>query len=218
MREIFMKQLEELNKNLFRMGTMIQEAIQNAIEALRILDKEKAKEIIDADTLIDSKEKEIESACLHLLLQQSPVASDLRQVSAALKMVTDMERIGDHATDISEIVLLLDKIQNEEILGILMEMAKVTLDMVSGSLEAYVSRDVDMANRVVSMDDTVDRLFVSVKDAIAGKVDKDVEMRMQALDLLMIAKYFERIGDHAENIGEWVIFSITGVHKNERVI
>ncbi len=218
MRELFIKQLEELNKSLHQMGILIQDAIHNAIEALKTMDKEKAKEIIDADSIIDHKEKEIESACLHLLLQQTPVAGDLRRVSSALKMVTDMERIGDHAADISEIVLILNKIEYQDILDCLMKMAETTTKMLDKCMNAYLSEDLKLADQVADMDDIVDNLFVEVKHAIANAVVMDKENGEQVLDLLMIAKYFERIGDHAENISEWVVFSITGVHKDERVI
>ncbi|MDR1700512.1 MAG: phosphate signaling complex protein PhoU [Lachnoclostridium sp.] len=218
MREHFIKQLEELNKSLHQMGIMIQEAIHSAVEALKTLDKDKAREIIDADYRIDHKEKEIESASLHLLLQQTPVAGDLRQVSAALKMVTDMERIGDHAADISEIVLFLDRIEYKVILDLLLKMADTTSKMLANSINAYLSEDLQLAKEVAGMDDIVDLLFLEVKQAIANEVVSNKEKGEQVLDLLMIAKYFERIGDHAENISEWVVFSITGLHKNERVI
>ncbi len=219
MRERFMQQLEKLKMEIRHMGELIQTAIEGTVIALHSLDKEKAKEIIQSDEVIDQMEKEIESDCLHILLQQTPVASDLRQISGALKMITDLERIGDHASDISEMILILDSVRCEKIRDYLEQMAKITSKMVIDSIDAYVKMDLELAKSVIASDDHVDQLFLSTKEAIADEMNTgEEEDGMQALDLLMIAKYFERIGDHAENVGEWVVFAITGEHKDERVI
>ena len=166
------------------------------------------------DREIDQKEREIESQCLKLLLQQQPVARDLRLISAALKMITDMERIGDQAEDIAEIISFLHGHQAEDN-DLLREMAKATIRMVTESVDAYVKCDTMLAEQVIAEDDTVDGYFTQVKERLIGKIAQDPADGEYALDLLMIAKYFERIGDHATNIAEWVIFSVTGVHKGE---
>ncbi len=219
MRDIFLKQMEELEYDVRMMGEAIVEAIRETVDALRKLDKVKAQKLIEGDKAIDHKEKEIESRCLHLLLQQTPVASDLRKVSAALKMITDLERIGDHAADISEIILLQDGIGEDEILLQIQKMADVTSKMVQKCIQAFQSQKMDDAIAIAAMDDQVDDLFMTVKKMIAQRISSSNDNDgMQELDMLMIAKYFERIGDHAENVGEWVVFSINGEHKNERVI
>ena len=212
MRNGFDKQLDELNKHLMKMGTLIEKAIELAISALVNEDIEKAKQAITFDDEIDQQEKVIEKLCLKLLLEQQPVARDLRVISAALKMVTDMERIGDHASDISEITLMLAKEKHVKIISQIKEMAKETTYMVIKSVEAFVARDVNLARKVIRQDDVVDTLFKEVKSEIIRQINISEENGEQATDLLMIGKYFERIGDHATNIAEWVIFSITGQH------
>lgn len=212
MRNGFDKQLDELNKHLMKMGTLIEKAIELAISALVNEDIEKAKQAIAFDDEIDQQEKVIEKLCLKLLLEQQPVARDLRVISAALKMITDMERIGDHASDISEITLMLAKEKNVKIISQIKEMAKETACMVIKSVEAFVDRDVELARKVIRQDDVVDTLFKEVKSEIIRQINISEENGEQATDLLMIGKYFERIGDHATNIAEWVIFSITGQH------
>ncbi len=214
MRRGFDAQLDKLNNELILMGSMIETAITVASEALVAQDREKAKKAIAFDTEINQKEKDIEALCLKLILQQQPVAKDLRQISAALKMITDMERIGDHATDISEITILLADSSYIKKLEHISMMAKETGKMVGDAIDAYVRRDLAKARRVIEADDVVDNLFVNVKDDLIALIAQDVENGSQAMDLLMIAKYFERIGDHAVNIAEWVEFSITGVHRN----
>lgn len=212
MRSRFDEQLALLNKELIEMGAMCEESINMATRALSECDKELAKKVASLDIEIDQKEREIESMCLKLLLQQQPVAKDLRQVSAALKMITDMERIGDQAEDIAEIVTYLDGRSSAQI-GLLKEMAAAAIKMVTQSVDAYVKHDTILAEQVISDDDTVDEYFDRVKRMLIDKIAQDPNDGEHAIDLMMIAKYFERIGDHAVNIAEWVIFSVTGVHK-----
>ena len=214
MRNRFDRQLTQLNNEMIAMGVQISQAIGRAINALLSQNKDKAKEAIAFDQEIDHKEREIESLCLKLLLSQQPVARDLRQISAALKMITDMERIGDHAADISEIALLLSDQQYISHLGKIEEMAKLTSTMVLDSMQAFVDKDMDKAKVVISRDDAVDKAFYDVKNNLIDLIHQNPDNGSQATDLLMIAKYFERIGDHATNIAEWVLFSITGSHKS----
>ena len=184
-----------------------------AITGMINQDVELAKNAIAFDNEIDEQEKEIENLCLKLLLQQQPVARDLRLISAALKMITDMERIGDHAADISEITIQLSNEKYIKKLEHISQMAKETTVMVVKSIDAFVSKNLDLAHEVIESDDVVDDLFDKVKNELIELINKDTKNGEQATDLLMIAKYFERIGDHATNIAEWVIFSITGEHK-----
>lgn len=212
MRDVFESQLKTLKDDMIEMGSMIEKAIENAICALNNRDVELAKAAIEADTVIDEQEKKIESLCLKLLLHQQPVASDLRMVSSALKMITDMERVGDHAADISEITISLAKHDKNVDLKVLHEMAKETTIMLVGSIDAYVNKDLEKATEVLEHDDIVDRLFLEAKKEVIQLIRKEEDRAEEAADLLMIAKYFERIGDHAVNISEWVVFSITGKH------
>ena len=208
----FKKQLEQLNDQMITMGSMIENAIETAITALVSQDTERAEEAIAFDMEIDAQERNIEQLCYKLLLMQQPVASDLRVVSATMKMITDMERIGDHASDISELTLLMaGKPYLREITDI-EEMAKQTTVMVTDSVDAYVNRDLELAKKVIQMDDEVDELFNKIKSEIIGEIRAGLDDGEQTTDLLMAAKYFERIGDHATNIAEWVIFSLTGEH------
>jgi len=216
MRSRFDNQLEQLNTELIRMGALVEASISSAVKALIQQDKDKAKEAILADQEVDQKEKEIENLCLKLLLQQQPVARDLRLISSALKMITDMERIGDQAADISEIAIYLSDEPFIKKLETIPQMAEETIKMVSLSIDAFVKRDLDLADRVIEMDDIVDDLFITVKKDLIELIHGNRDTGEQALDLLMVAKYFERIGDHATNIAEWVRFSITGEHKNEK--
>ncbi len=213
MRNRFDRQLEELNNGLIKMGSLIEKAIEMAITGMINQDVELAKNAIAFDNEIDEQEKEIENLCLKLLLQQQPVARDLRLISAALKMITDMERIGDHAADISEITIQLSNEKYIKKLEHISQMAKETTVMVVKSIDAFVSKNLDLAHEVIESDDVVDDLFDKVKNELIELINKDTKNGEQATDLLMIAKYFERIGDHATNIAEWVIFSITGEHK-----
>ena len=212
MRSHFDEQLALLNKELIEMGALCEEVIELASRALAEGNKSLAVQIAPIDAQIDQKERTIESMCLRLLLQQQPVAKDLRQISAALKMITDMERIGDQADDIAEIVLYLADVPAESHV-LLQKMAEAAIGMVSDSVDAYVRQDVELAEQVITHDDTVDDYFEQVKQALIHRIANDPAEGGTALDLLMIAKYLERIGDHATNIAEWVEFSVTGVHK-----
>ena len=214
MRSRFDEQLAILNRELIEMGALCEEAIVLAAKALTDKDKTMAAKVAAMDAEIDQKERNIESMCLKLLLQQQPVARDLRQISAALKMITDMERIGDQAEDISEIVITLDG-RYAENSALLKGMAESTIQMVTESVDAYVKRDTALAQQVIKMDDIVDDYFDQVKAELISKIAGEPADGEYALDLLMIAKYLERIGDHAVNIAEWVIFSVTGRHGEE---
>ena len=215
MRNKFDEQLAKLNNMLIGMGAMIEKAITLAIQALVQQDEAMAKQAIAFDNEIDQMEKDIETFCIRLLLQQQPVARDLRVISAALKMITDMERIGDQAADISEITLSLVGVTYIKKLDHIPEMATATAKMVTDSIDAYVKMDIDLAKRVIAYDDVVDKLFDSVKYDLIELIQADKANGEQAIDLIMITKYFERIGDHASNIAEWVLFSITGKHSKE---
>ena len=214
MRNRFDRQLVQLNDELIEMGGMIEKAIADTVKALVNQDTELAKVVIDYDEEIDHQEREIEQLCLKLLLQQQPVAKDLRLISSALKMITDMERIGDHASDISEITIALADQPYIKKLEHIQQMAKETMIMLVGSIEAFVDKDLEKANEVIKRDDVVDDLFDKVKKELIQMIHENADKGEQAADLLMVAKYMERIGDHATNISEWVIFSITGEHKS----
>jgi phosphate transport system protein len=211
MRNKFEEQLELLNVELIEMGSMCEQTISNAIKALINNDIELAKQVMEKDSEIDNKEREIEGLCLKMLLQQQPVARDLRQISSALKMITDMERIGDQAEDIAEIVTVAN-ISADNFMDIA-KMGEATMKMVTESIDAYVRRDLELAKKVIEDDDIVDDYFDEIKTELIGLISENVNNGEYAIDLLMIAKYFERIGDHATNIAEWVEFSITGEHK-----
>ena len=218
MRAKFEQQLKTLNALLIEMGGLAEQSIAMAVKALTDQNTALARRAIESDTEIDNKEKEIESLCLKLLLQQQPVAGDLRLISAALKMITDLERLGDQSADIAEITLYLsDKPQILKPKHI-PNMAEATIRMVTDSIDAFVKKDLTLANSVVLYDDIVDGLFDTVKKDLIELITRSPENGEQALDLLMIAKYFERIGDHAVNIAEWVIFSLTGTHKDSRIL
>ena len=208
MRKRFDEQLNELNKEMQAMGTMVEESIQKAIEALLKQDEVLAQSVMENDALVDQKQKEIENICFTLLMQQQPVASDLRVISAALKMVTDMERIGDHAADISEMTLHLAHEPYIKNLDHIRQMASETMWMLIQSIEAYIEKDTRKATGVIAHDDIVDQLFADTKQELIELIHKDKNNGEQATDLLIVAKYFERIGDHATNLAEWVIFSI----------
>ncbi len=215
MRNRFDRQLCTLNDELIEMGSMIEKSIETAVKAMVAQDVTLAEEVIDSDEEIDRQEREIEDLCLKLLLQQQPVARDLRLISAALKMITDMERIGDHATDISEITIAMADKPYIKKLEHIQQMAKETMVMLVESIEAFVNKDMEKAKSVIAHDDIVDDLFSKVKNELIGMIHENVDAGEQAADLLMVAKYFERIGDHATNISEWVIFSITGAHPEK---
>ena len=201
-----------LHLELTRMGAQCEQAIAAGIKALLEDDDEMAGEAIAIEREIDQQEREIESLCMKLLLQQQPVARDLRMVSSALKMISDMERIGDQAADIAEITR---HIGGAPLPGQvrLKEMAQAAAKMVAGSVDAFVKRDLNLAGGVIQYDDVVDELFVRIKEELTELIRRDASSAEEALDLLMIAKYLERIGDHAVNLAEWVEYSITGNKK-----
>ena len=213
MRNRFDEQLHTLNHELLEMGALIERAIRSATDALVKQDVEAALQAIAADKEVDQAERDIEALCLKLLLQQQPVARDLRLISSALKMITDMERIGDQASDIAELVIYLSKEPYIKELTHLPQMAEHAIRMVTGALDAYVRKDVALAREVMGMDDTIDALFVTVKDELIALIRNDAAAGSQAIDLMMIAKYYERIGDHAQNIAEWVEYALIGRHK-----
>ena len=218
MRNRFDEQLSALNDTLIEMCMIVEKAITDAIKALIEKDVALAEEIIAADDKIDNKEKEIEHSCLRLLLLQQPVARDLRLVSSILKIITDLERIGDHASDISEITLLLVKGNYSNLVEHIPLMASKTMKMTTESIDAFVKKDLKLANKVIADDDIVDNLFNMSREDVIGLIKQDAENSDHAIDQLMIAKYFERIGDHATNVAEWVVFSITGKHKSSQIM
>ena len=212
MRSKFDEQLEQLNKEMIEMGALCEEIIAVSAMALSEGDASAKEKAYAIDGEIDNMEHIIEGRCLKLLLQQQPVARDLRQISAALKMITDMERIGDQAYDIAEIISFMHG-RGDDSCKYVREMGRTVITMVTDSIDAYVRRDETFANAVIKSDDTVDDYFLKVKKSLIDMIAKNPNDGEYALDLLMIAKYFERIGDHAVNIAEWVVFSITGFHK-----
>lgn len=217
MRNKFDMQLDLLNEQLTHMGELCEVAINRGTEALKKGDLKQAAEVIRADEEIDQMEKDVERLCLKLLLQLQPVARDLRQISAALKMITDMERIGDQASDIAEIIISENKSEATDIQTI-GQMSESVAKMVRDSVNAYVEKDLELSRQVMEADDAVDRLFEENKQELINFIsdNKGVQGK-KAIDLIMVAKYLERIGDHATNIAEWVEFSITGIHKDSQV-
>ena len=213
MRDFFQEQLHELNLELTRMGAACEEIISLASKSLTDYSADLAKQVQTVGQQIDESERTIETICLKLLLRQQPVARDLRQISAAMKMITDMERIGDQAEDIVEIVPYMNAHPDEKYPKI-REMAKAAQAMVTEAVDAYVKQDPELARKVMAHDDVVDDYFAQVRKGIIAIIAADSSQGEYALDLLMIAKYFERIGDHCTNIAEWVEFSVTGVHKD----
>lgn len=212
MRSRFDEQLAVLNKEMIEMGALCEEIISKVLKALTNEEEPLLNNISALGAEIDRKERTIESLCLKLLLQQQPVAKDLRQISAALKMITDMERIGDQAEDIAEIIPFVENrpVKTDFLLH---EMAEASINMVTESVDAFVGQNVHLAKKVISDDDTVDRYFTQIKRTLITEVIEHPKDGECSIDLLMIAKYFERIGDHATNIAEWVVFSVTGIHK-----
>ena len=206
----FDEQLTELNDKLLEMGALIEETITLTSKALIEQDVDLAKKVIIVEADVEQKEKDIEALCLKLLMQQQPVAKDLRLISAALKMITDMERIGDQASDISEIVVMMNGAPYVKELVHIPQMATATVKMVTDSIDAYVKKDLELAKSVIDYDDVVDSLFDKVKFDLIELIRAYNPNSEQAIDLLMIAKFFERIGDHAVNIAKWVVYSITG--------
>ena len=217
MRNKFDMQLERLNSQLTHMGEMCEIAITRAAKALEDGKIDEAKSVQEADEEIDQLEKDIERLCLKLLLQQQPVARDLRQISAALKMITDMERIGDQASDIAEIIISEKKAEAADI-PVIVKMSEAAAKMVRDSVNAYVEKDLELSRAVIEYDDVVDEMFEENKKQLIDYISKNSgEGGKEAIDLIMVAKYLERIADHATNIAEWVEFSITGIHKESKV-
>ena len=217
MRNKFDMQLQHLNEQLIHMGELCEVAINRATTALQKGDIEQAREVREADEEIDQMEKDIERLCLKLLLQQQPVARDLRQISAALKMITDMERIGDQASDIAEIIISEGRVEPTEIPRI-GQMSEAAAKMVRDSVTAYVEKDLELSRNVMEADDEVDKMFEENKqEPVEFIAQNKGNQGVKVIDLIMVAKYLERIADHATNIAEWVEFSITGIHKESKV-
>ncbi len=210
MREYFDLELKALNDKLIEMGALVEGAIKNTITIITNGEYDKLETSRIIEEKINNMEREIQNYCLNLLLLQSPVAGDLRTVSAALKMITDLERIGDQAIDIAEMSTYLKDCENIYSMTHLSEMAERSSNMVTTAIDAFVKKDLKLANTVATMDDAIDDLFNKVKQEVIDIINANKELDQQAIDVLLIAKYFEKIGDHAENIGEWVVFSITG--------
>ena len=213
MRDFFQEQLNELKRELTIMGSSCEEIIALASHALTDMDEELVRKVNAIGAQIDESERTIENICLKLLLRQQPVARDLRQISAAMKMITDMERIGDQAEDIVEIVPYMNAHPDGKF-PMIREMAKAAQTMVTEAIDAYVKQDLELARKVMAHDDVVDNYFTRIKSGIIDMIAAEPSQGEYALDLLMIAKYFERIGDHCTNIAEWVEFSVTGIHKD----
>lgn len=213
-RHYFDKELEELHHELIKMGSMVEESIENAIHALKKQDVQLAKKVFKNDDVIDNMEKKIERICLNLIARQQPLAKDLRTIGTALKIITDMERIADHSADIAEITV---RMANEKYIKPLVDipkMAEMARQMVNKAIDAYVKQDMKLALEVCESDDAVDELFSKITLELTNIMKNDPDAVEQAIDFMMIAKYLERIGDHATNIGEWVVFNITGEHDH----
>ena len=216
----FDAELEQLKLELIQMGGQVEDAISRSIAALEESDRDEAKQIIESDASIDQMEKAIESRCLRLLMRQQPVARDLRRISTALKIITDLERIGDHASDISELTIRLAGSAPEAMAKHIPQMSGIAIEMVRDCVQAFIDSDLDKARRIIARDDAVDELFGVVRGelvrTLAGEGGKETADR--AIDVMMVAKYLERIGDHAVNIAEWVVFFDTGVHKETPIL
>lgn len=212
MRNKFDEQLDNLNNELMTMGALCEDAIALSAKALISADASLIEKVCRVDKEIDLKEREIETLCMKLLLQQQPVAGDLRLITAAIKMVSDMERIGDQAADIAEITEFISPTETHGNIHIA-DMARATINMVTESVDSFINRDLNLAKKVIDDDDIVDELFCRIKGELAQILIKHPEKSEYCMDILMIAKYFERIGDHATNIAEWVEFSMTGLYK-----
>lgn len=214
MRELYLKLLEELNNSLILMGSLIENAIESSVKALELQDTSYCQGVFELEAEINQKEKDIENLCLKLILQHQPVAADFHLISGALKMITDMERMGDGATDIAKIAMKLAEKPLIKDLVIIPKMAEETIKMVYLSINAFVNKDLKTITEVVELDDVVDNLFEEVKGELAGIISNDSSKAADAIDLLMIAKYFEKISDHAVNVSGWVGFAITGKHEH----
>lgn len=211
-------QLTALTENLIHMGALAAEGIQQAVLALQQGNKELAKQVIAGDREIDALEKNIEHACLNLILRQQPVASDLRRVSCALKMITDIERVGDAASDIAELSCHMPGGATDDLLDPLLDLAGCVRTMVESAIDSYVKGDLELARAVMKQDDEADALFCRAREAVVRKIAAQPDGGELALDHFMAAKYLERVGDHAVNICEWVEFSKTGIHKDSKIV
>lgn len=219
MRNQFEKQLQQLNEDLISMGALCKEAVADAMTALLYSDKQARQKAFLTEYEIDHKERDIESLCMKLLLQQQPVAKDLRRISAALKMITDMERIGDQTSDIAEIIISAKYENVAQDIDLIGAMATGVSTMVRDSVVAYVEKDLELARKVMASDDKIDAYFDEIRDKMIAYIKAEHgEQGNRIFDLIMVTKYLERIGDHATNIAEWVEFSITGVHKDSAAL
>ena len=218
MRSKFVSELQAMHEDLIQMASLAETAISSSVKALETMDETLAQKVVGSDHQIDELEKEVERRCLRLLLQQQPVARDLRSVSTALKMITDLERIGDQAADIAEVTVFLCRNRDFQMPEGMREMALAAVKMVRGAIDAFVEENLDKAHEVIGYDDVVDRAFLRTRDELIRQVKQATGSAEQIMDLLMIAKYLERIGDHAVNTAEWVVFFLTGAHKDAQVI
>lgn len=214
MRKTFERQLTELHDKLVEMFSFVEKSLKDSRSAMINKDKDLAKEIIKRDNITDEMERELETMCTHIILRQQPVASDLRNITATLKIITDLERIGDQTEDIAEIILMLDDIPYDVELNVLGEMFDGVTVMLKEAIDAFIVSDIALANDVKKRDDIIDDLFDQLKDKVVEYIKDDVVDPHQVIDLLQIGKYLERIGDHSENIAEWTIYTQTGEHRN----
>ena len=213
-RSFFDRELEQLHLDMIGMGSLVEESIENTIIALKKQDVSLAKHILINDDVIDDYEKKIERRCLNLIARQQPLAKDLRTISAALKIITDMERIADHSSDIAEITIRMANQKYIKPLIDIPKMAELAKRMVNKSIDAYIKQDIDLAKTVCSSDDEVDDLFMKITLELMNIAKNDSNSVEQAIDLILIAKYLERMADHATNIGEWVVYNVTGEHEH----
>ncbi|NCB74812.1 MAG: phosphate signaling complex protein PhoU [Clostridia bacterium] len=217
-RKLYDDELKDLSSALIRMGTAAIDAVTRAMQALKTFDKALSKEIIEDDAYINAMERDIETMCLKLILKQQPVAGDLRKISTAIKMITDIERIGDAASDIAQISLYHDSFNFPELQDKVLSMAVAAKEMVADAIDAYVKGDLELALKTIDKDDVVDDYFLKIRGELGSNIYKDKMDMDTVIDYLMIIKYLERVGDHAVNICEWVQFYVTGIHYNERII
>lgn len=213
-RSFFDRELEELHLDMIGMGSLVEESIENTITALKKQDVSLAKHILINDDVVDDYEKKIERRCLNLIARQQPLAKDLRTISAALKIITDMERIADHSSDIAEITIRMANQKYIKPLIDIPKMAELAKKMVNKSIDAYIKQDIELAKAVCSSDDEVDDLFMKITLELMSIAKNDPNSVEQAIDLILIAKYLERMADHATNIGEWVVYNVTGEHDH----
>ena len=214
MRSSFDEQLNQLHDKLVEMGAIVERAIADASNALVKQDVELANKVIENDDIIDDMEDLIEDMCQKIILRQQPIAGDLRNILAISKIIIDLERIGDHASDISELAIFLAEGKPVGNLKNITLMGEATLSMVTRAIDAFVRKDLELARDVIDYDDVVDDLFSLVKEDVIRLIKTDTDQSGHGIDLIMIAKYFERIGDHATNVAEWVVFSMTGESKH----